>query len=532
MQIDIGMPTAPIDILDCKPPGVTLRQVQIDYLKWVETNYDKFDVFVGVMPTATGKSIAFMTLAEWVIKVKQGSMDGIVPNKMLQDQYAKDFEDLIIVKGMSNYKCEEIEGSCERYKKFAGKCCGGPEKCPYIATIAAAKRSPLALFNYHIYTPLKIIKTHLCLDEGHNAIPYLYSLFAVNIWKCEDDYPDDIGVDPAKIAEWISTVWMEKAHFELTMLMAKNNDAPEAKKLEERIQKMTDVVHGLKMYPNDFIIQLNADTYYKSKVYRDTQVKGTRQEFLYIKPKKIDKMGDKILWPKAVQKIFFLSATISEIDMGVLGLENNDKYRVGYFECDSPIPPENRPFIRWPVANMSSAQRAEGIPKVVEAIKKLAEKHKDEKGLVHCTYETAKALRNSLKGHRFLFHTEKDKAEVYQRFRDAKYPAVLIASGMSEGIDLPDDAARWQVITQVMHAYLGDAVNKWISQTDANRYKMMTIQVIEQQSGRIVRHPLDKGVTYCLDSQFDRLYDETHTYRIAAGKKSMWHNWFIQGVRK
>jgi hypothetical protein len=517
-----------VDILNCAPPGITLRQVQIDYLKWVEANYDNYDVFVGILPVAAGKSCAIMTVAEYISRNELGKTVAIAPNKMLQDQYSKDFEDLLIVKGASNYHCNEIDTTCEMYKKLHKKCCGGANKCPYIAVVNAAQHAQTALFNFHIYTGLKIVKNHLIIDECHNAVPYLYSLFAVNLWKCEEDYPDDLGTNPTAIANWLSTVWMANAKEELELLASKGLDSKEYDQQEKRISHMVDVISGLKEYPEDFIIEINSGKYWKSKIYRDRQVKGSEQEYIYIKPLKIDKIGRTTLWPKGVDKIFFLSATISEKDIEILGLSNR---RVGYFECDSPIPPENRPFVRWPVANMSFNTRGEGIPRIAEAIKKLAEKHKDERGLIHCTYETAKVLRTLLHGRRFLFHSDRDKKDVYDLFRSTKKPLILIASGMAEGIDLPDDAARWQVITQIMYPYLGDAVNKWISRNDPQRYKMMTIQVIEQQSGRIVRHPLDKGVTYCLDAQFDRLFFETHTDRIERGKKSMWHKWFIDGMK-
>lgn len=527
MQTDTG---EKIDILTCKPEGVILRKVQVSYLTWVQNNYDNFDVFVGIKPVASGKSIGSMTLAEWIAQNHLGQTAEIVPNKMLQDQYSDDFEDLLIVKGASNYHCNDIDKSCEVYRKVHDRCCGGAEKCPYIAVVSAAKASQTALFNYHIYTGLKMSKDHLIFDEGHNAVNFLYSLYAVNLYKCEEDYPDDLAANPEKIAAWLSGPWMQNAKMDLEMFMSKGVDSKEAKAQDERIKKMEDVIMGLVQYPEDFIIEYKTEKYWKNKIYRNQQVKGSEQELLYIKPLKINKIGRNILWPSTAKKIFFLSATISEKDIEVLGLKDR---RVGYFECESPIPPERRPFVRWPVANMSYASRAEGLPRIAEAIKKLAEKHKSEKGIVHCTYETAKTLRNLLGSNgRFLFHSEKDKKEIYDLFRESKSPVVLIASGMAEGIDLPDDAARWQVITQIMYPYLGDAVNKWISRNDPIRYKTMTIQVIEQQSGRIVRHPLDKGTTYCLDAQFDRLFSETHTDRIAAGKKSLWHSWFIDGMRK
>ena len=84
---------------------------------------------------------------------------------------------------------------------------------------------------------------------------------------------------------------------------------------------------------------------------------------------------------------------------------------------------------------------------------------------------------------------------------------------MHEGVDLPYDAARFQVIPIISKPYLGDSYNREILMKNPELYLEMTIKKVVQQQGRVCRAPDDWGVTYILDKSFDRLYigeGETH----------------------
>ncbi|NBO93927.1 MAG: hypothetical protein EBV06_16705 [Planctomycetia bacterium] len=99
----------------------------------------------------------------------------------------------------------------------------------------------------------------------------------------------------------------------------------------------------------------------------------------------------------------------------------------------------------------------EAVPQLAQYIQEIADHYEKQKGIVHATYQLAYLLRKHLTSSRFIFHDRDNKTERYQEFRNARPDSgkVLIASGMYEGIDLPEDLGRWQIIAKVPWQSLG-----------------------------------------------------------------------------
>jgi len=215
-----------------------------------------------------------------------------------------------------------------------------------------------------------------------------------------------------------------------------------------------------------------------------------------------DKAG--LMWPqREVSKIILLSATIGPKDVESLGLSER---RVAYLHSPSPIGPERRPFHFLDTIAVNRASMNTALPKLAAEILRLAERHAGERGLIHATYQLAEMLRPHLVGSRYLFHDKWNKKEQYEKY--IKTPgSILVACGLYEGINLPDDLGRWQVITKVPWPSLGDPAIKAMAERDEEWYMWQTAKTVIQAAGRICRHENDYGITYCLDSTFLRLYD-------------------------
>ncbi len=82
-----------------------------------------------------------------------------------------------------------------------------------------------------------------------------------------------------------------------------------------------------------------------------------------------------------------------------------------------------------------------------------------------------------------------------------------MASGLYEGVDLPYDAARWQLVGKVPFLSLADERIKRKAEENPDWYQWEAIKRVLQAAGRIVRAPDDEGVSYVFDSQFGRLWD-------------------------
>lgn len=618
--------TYQFDILSCAPESVTLRDVQVKALLWVQENWEKLKVIILNMPVGAGKSIVAMTICEWIKRNGLGKTATITPTKILQDQYVKDFTWVPMLKGMESYACHATPaGNCKATKQALDKCCA--KGCPYIATRTVCQLAPVSLYNFHSYRWNKMWKRNVIIDEGHNAAGFLFEMFSLKLWQVECKYDKDVDptIENVKkiILDALAPLQKELGHlsgqreasleetvrFSMTLYraiipnvlggtyrtnvetlrdqyaMALAKKMPELSNsieeellrystvssivdgmreefgedyklfdphdiahiveerledeirdrlapahtggkekklnkqiddLDSQIKRYNGVLNCLAKWEDDVLLVKKEEEYHGDKV---KSAKNTKQIVICIKPLRVSSFAAEVLWPPSItDKVILMSATISMNDAEELGLTKD----VGYFESESPIPKERRPFVVLPVANMGMAAQNKSVPIIADYLLKLAARHPNEKGIIHCTYSVAKALEKILgRNSRFWFHGNMNKVDVYQRFRAEKGNAILVASGMAEGIDLPDDAARWQAITKVQWPSLADDVNQWRARNAPSLYQWDTVRTIIQQSGRICRGPNDYGVTYMLDEAFIVLWNRT---------KSMWPQWFKEAV--
>ncbi len=209
------------------------------------------------------------------------------------------------------------------------------------------------------------------------------------------------------------------------------------------------------------------------------------------------------MWP-SVKKIILMSATINFKDIEALGLSDR---RVAYIHSPSPIPAERRPFIVDDIVDVSYNNLAVSTETMAHYINNfIYPNHQGERGLIHATYSMSQLLRNWLVGPQYLFHARENKRQVYEQYLSTP-GAVLIACGMHEGCDLPDDAGRWQVVLKIPWPSLADPAVAALAQRDPEWYDWSTAKALIQAGGRVSRHEKDFGVTYCLDGTFFKLYD-------------------------
>jgi Rad3-related DNA helicase len=509
-------------IFEFVPDDIQLRAEQKQILKWVEDNWNTKRVFIIEAPTATGKSIVAMTIASYST-YKGLSSATIVPTKILQNQYAEDFPQIPMLKGAANYECDTAT-NCQTYKGFTNKFCPG---CPYVAARVRAEQSPRAIYNLHSYY-FSGEKGTLIIDEGHNVKDFLVGLMTVKIGQVTDEYPENQKLDNdsiiALLASKIKKLTEEVKQLDPSWDQSRANDCEESEDkinltlsqeemkalqdLKETILKYEGVLNFIRESGDDRIIVEQEEYYYKQK-----------QKVITISPRKLDRLGKK-LWDDSVKKVFILSATINSVDQKALGFP---EAQTACIQVNSPIPADNRKVVVIPVASMAYKAREESFPVMCEAIRKIVALKKEEKGVIHTTYDMAEKLRKVLVGSRFIFHDKYDKEKQYRYFLNSPAGSVLIASGMEEGIDLAHDRARWQIVTQVMFPFLGDPRWKWIVNNAPEEYYWEAVRTIIQQSGRVCRSPDDRGITYILDSQFWSLYEKA---------SKMWPKWYIDSIKR
>lgn len=452
-------------------PYKVIRDFQEETLSLLEQQWDKYDVFVIVAPTAFGKSAIAKTVMSSAY-----SASYIVPTNQLVDQFLGTFADTPTLRRLDSYWCEKWQRSCPKTKGILKNFCNG---CTCGTQVAQAKyrRGP-GVYTYHAYLAHRLYRDVLIADEAHQLIPMLQSMGEVVLWQHDYKYPSS-AYRPEQMLAW-------------------------AEKLPPRKQS------GTKMSLLLETLRSKVPTYAVSRTKRDFNGKGTKRgepeerDCIVLTPMTAREESGK-MWPREVKKIILLSATINYKDIESLGLSDR---RVAYIHSPSPIPSERRPFIVDDIVSVNRSNLDYAVGVIAEYINtQLLERHRGERGLIHATYQMSELLRAKLVDSRFLFHTRENKKEVYERFLRTE-GAVLVACGMYEGIDLPDDSGRWQVITKIPWPSLGDPAVAALAERDPEWYTWQTAKTVIQAGGRVSRHEADYGVTYCLDSSFMRLYND------------------------
>ncbi|GAH65791.1 unnamed protein product, partial [marine sediment metagenome] len=96
---------------------------------------------------------------------------------------------------------------------------------------------------------------------------------------------------------------------------------------------------------------------------------------------------------------------------------------------------------------------------------------------------------------------------------DSEAPLVLVSPSFGRGVDLFGDRARFQIICKIPFPDLGDkqtSKRRWSGKSGERWYLLETVRAIVQMAGRIVRSADDYGVTYILDSRFERFFKQMH----------------------
>ena len=87
-------------------------------------------------------------------------------------------------------------------------------------------------------------------------------------------------------------------------------------------------------------------------------------------------------------------------------------------------------------------------------------------------------------------------------FIDSDEPLVLVSPSMGEGVDLPGDLCRFQIIYKIPYPDWGDKQIYERSSIDMEWYDFKTCLNLVQTHGRGMRYDSDYCTTYVIDSRF------------------------------
>jgi Rad3-related DNA helicase len=267
---------------------------------------------------------------------------------------------------------------------------------------------------------------------------------------------------------------------------------------------------------------------------RDNDEEGDRStDGLVLKPVTVEDVGERYLWKHGEQWLLMSGTTVSaEGQAEALGLEEAG---IPWASVEVPMlfPRENRRVVYAPLASMTrKGQEAGGLDVVKRGVERVLQMHPEVNVLIHThTYLLAKefaAWCAQVDARPVFTYTDaygREDALAKFKARAGKGGAILVASSMDRGVDLPGDLCRVQVIVKVPMASLG---SRQVSERLRTRggqlwYAMETVRSVMQMCGRAVRGREDWAVTYVLDSHFGKLLGE--------GKKmGLFPQWWLDGL--
>ena len=515
-------------LLDYFPAGATPRPEQgrllhtlADALSETEDDPDAPRVLVVEAPPGVGKSHIAMTLARW-----SGDAYLLTSQKLLQDQYEREFgADLALVKGRDNYPCERYPGTwtptsrgmCRRVR---GPVCG----CPYVRAKQSALNAPIFCTNTAYFATLRHWRAEqlrrrrlLVIDEAHNLESQLVGVFTARFTDDEmrawfggplprlpaaDDYRPLLGAHVERLEASLAEV---RRRLEALRPPELPDDLflemPPTREEQELIEQR-DLLEAA----------LARITWFLDAGDREWIVRYPERPAaeLALVPVTVASMA-RDLFAECAQVTVLSSAYLGHrtVLAEYFGLEDST---VRVCATGSPFPLEQRPIVYRPVGALSQATRPALEPALFAEVAAILAEHPKDKGLIHvASYSAGRRLMADLaerlprEARRLLWIDSADgKAAALAHHRLSPLPTVLVSPSLREGVDLPDDFLRFQVLTKLPYPDLGDPWTATRRARDPRWYAVETAKALVQAYGRSCRHAEDFGVTYVLDTQFAR----------------------------
>lgn len=466
--------------------GRPIRSVQETALTWLQENWD-VDVLVINAPTGSGKSAIARAIQ------LQTEADVVPPVNQLLDQYTDTYQGVNALKGKHKYDCNHLPLSCGDASEIAkpqspnskglpapGHC----EDCPYRvcrerAAVEPTFFNPYSLFYFNITNEGGAKDNILVIDEAHNLVSILLGMAGKHFNSRRYNLPPSLA--DLNVEEWLSK--------QIEILHDRKKSESDLKRKAAIAREMESIrltLSGYNENPENYAIDLKKNP------------NGTSSLSIQpISPPR--KLADRLL---SSRKLILMSATILPSDVKeILG---HGTFR--YLSLPSPIPVENRRILYAP-APVPINYKTD--PAIIGAwINKQVAQYEGQNTLIHLTYGMAKKVSPFL-NFDYIQNTSENKDETIAHFK--RHGGVFVASGCNEGIDLPYDTCRVNIIPALFRLNPYDpVVKKKMAKTGGRTwYHNETLKALMQQAGRSTRAVDDHSVTIVGDPALPRLIRET-----------------------
>lgn len=538
------------NLLDHFPEGRTPRLQQIDLLKQIQAALESDKKFVVVnAPTGSGKSMIAAALAEATDEPCEGYSDYIksyrafkeghedesdnyrsygggvlTVTKNLQDQYTKDFKDIALMKGKTNYQCDvdadyDVEDApCNASAKLRNEC-WATCRCPYYEARNAALLTKFSVFNYNVFLnlPEHIRKRELLIcdeaSELENVLVdnYTFQITYDEIEKLLDDSHYELKTEDEEPSNtWLGTLkdrLIDKGEqLEEILKNPKNKGFSKARKQNKAVKRAIGNIdnvfdnwniHGANTHSTEYIVELLKPDDYNKDV----------KEGVMFTPYRATKISRHLF--DYADKVILLSATIIDHkkEIADLGIPSDD---YTYIEATNSFDPKKSPIRYSGKYPLNFKMMKQNLPKVIKMAEALVNHHKDDKGLIHTVnFNITRSLETHFRGDtRFLFRGNGMTNErLLQEHKMTDEPTIMVSPSMSHGVDLVGDLGKFQIIMKTPFLPLSSKRIKRLCKEDYRWYANKTLSTLVQMAGRCTRNDTDESTTYIIDASAAKLLE-------------------------
>ena len=495
------------------------RAHQEEAIDFITKSDKKFKIIKA--RTGFGKSLVAM-----VSGAMTGDLNYLVQSKFLQTQLVHDFPEMASIWGRNNYTCaKDHSRTCDECMATESNPCNSP--CEYKQAKAIALSSSYRCMNFSYFLaeiqyagrfsgrPFTIVDEADSLENTLlNNVTLEFTEKALYRLGIENGPKMKTATSKDGLSSWsdFGRVAYDRA-MSLHKDIVKEVENMDKRDEEAVLSKLRDAKFFIHIAERCKIFLNNMD---RGWLYEEVERYGSRQGKTIFRPTWLSpELSNEFLF-KHSQEWLLISATF--LPMVVLckqlGLDIDE---IDYKELPSTFPPEQSPVMVWPVANVVTKELKKEVPKLIEGIKKILDRHKGQRGLLHTvSYKLCKEIMDGVDSPRLITHTPQNRQDIIDAFvsDDKNLPkdAVLVSPSSERGLDLRDHLCDFVIVAKCPYLSIMDKVTsaRLFGSGDIGKlyYRAAAMVEIEQMCGRGMRSKSDSCASYLIDYQIEKVYNQ------------------------
>lgn len=499
------------------------RELQLETISKIYNAIEKgYKYIILEAVSGFGKSLISATLSNIY---SEGNSYVLTTTNQLINQYLSDFKDSGITKinPRSNFECKNIGGKkCSAYLCKYTKCryfnysdfaidFDQTLSCNYLFNVKEGLKSDSVICSYDYFLQENFYHSNyfeprklLICDEGHNIDDKVSKNISLKFTR--NQLKDELKIKLKM--EYKTIIQTEDYYYFILKYKMKYESLLEGKKKGSAkyilYNKRLEDIEKFLMYfdRSNYNLIFEVDNY-KNWIFR---------------PVKINKMINNALLNLGEVCIFMSSSIFDYENFAYdLGISEDEIYSL---RVPNTFDLSDNPIKLFDEFDMSGDPLESGMAKKsLRTIKQILKEHANEKGVIHTTnYDAANYIEENIDNCRLMTHNPYNREEILENFKKSKKPCVLVSPSMNEGVDLPGDLCRFQIIFKLPYLPFEDSwihKRKNVYEDGKNWYRYKMITKLIQSYGRGIRFEGDYCKTYILDNRlYEVIYEDLENNEI------------------